>query len=151
MAQRNRQAVDAREPPDVTQAGDDTIASGAGSDMLRGGEGGDRLAGAARPASIDPSKTDVFQQGPDGKLHPIPGWHTTGPFDYGAWAHNIDWDGVARDTGHILAGMGTFSIPPVFGVPEMATLGSFYQLGEDTLKDLHKADEQSRADKTHNP
>lgn len=32
-----------------------------------------------------------------GKLHPIPGWRTTGPFDFGVWSRNIDWDGVGRD------------------------------------------------------
>jgi hypothetical protein len=46
----------------------------------------------------------VFQTGPDGKLHPIPGWHTTGPFDFGAWSHNINWRGVAKDLGEIGAG-----------------------------------------------
>jgi len=34
---------------------------------------------------------------PDGKLRPIGGWHTTGPFDFGQWAHNIDWPGVGWD------------------------------------------------------
>ena len=53
------------------------------------------------PPPIDPSKTDVFQRGPDGKLHPIPGWRTTGPFDFGTWSHNIDWDGVGRDLTNI--------------------------------------------------
>jgi len=48
-------------------------------------------------ASIDPGRTGVFVRGPDGKLHPIAGWNTTGPFDAGAWAHNIDWTGVLRD------------------------------------------------------
>lgn len=53
---------------------------------------------AAKPnPRIDPSRTDVFQRGPDGKLHPIPGWRTTGPFDFATWSHNIDWKGVGRD------------------------------------------------------
>jgi hypothetical protein len=49
---------------------------------------------AARP---NPEQTNVFRRGPDGKLHPIPGWHTTGPDDFGAWSHNIDWEGVGAD------------------------------------------------------
>ena len=53
---------------------------------------------------IDPNTTNVFQTGPDGKLHPFPGWHTTGPYDFEAWAHNVDWWGVTRDLGKILAG-----------------------------------------------
>lgn len=54
----------------------------------------------------DPQRTDVFQPGPDGKLHPIPGWHTTGPFDFGVWSHNIDWPGVAKDLGTIASSAG---------------------------------------------
>jgi hypothetical protein len=50
----------------------------------------------------------VFQTGPDGKLHPIPGWHTTGPFDFKAWSHNIDWGGVAEDLGKIGVGVASF-------------------------------------------
>jgi hypothetical protein len=58
-----------------------------------------------RQPPIDPSRTPVYQTGPDGKLHPIPGWHTTGPFDFGAWAHNIHWGGVAKDLGEIGTGI----------------------------------------------
>jgi hypothetical protein len=53
-------------------------------------------------------RTDVFQRGADGKLHPIPGWHTTGPFDAGAWSHNIDWGGVGKDLGNIASGAADF-------------------------------------------
>jgi hypothetical protein len=70
-------------------------------------DNGFRQAARAQPASpsqIDPSKTPVFQTGPDGKLHPIPGWHTTGPFDFGTWSHNIHWGGVAKDLADIAAG-----------------------------------------------
>ena len=84
-----------------------------------------QAAGAqpARPSQIDPSKTPVFQTGPDGKLHPIPGWHTTGPFDFGTWSHNIHWGGVAKDLGEIAAG-----IPAIFsgvgaGADLLAALG----------------------------
>jgi hypothetical protein len=71
---------------------------------LEGGAGADRLgprAAAARSAPIDPAVTDVFREGPDGRLHPIPGWRTTGPFDVKTWAHNIDWPGVLRDLNKI--------------------------------------------------
>ncbi len=57
-----------------------------------------------KPPLPDPARTDVFQTGADGKLHPIPGWHTTGPFDFGAWSHNIRWGGVAKDLGDIAGG-----------------------------------------------
>ena len=51
--------------------------------------------------SPDPSRQEIFQPGSDGKLHPIPGWHTTGPNDFGTWSKNIDWNGVGRDLGNI--------------------------------------------------
>jgi hypothetical protein len=61
--------------------------------------------GSGRPQpQIDPARTDVFRPGPDGKLHPIPGWHTTGPTDFDTWSHNIDWGGVGRDLGNITSG-----------------------------------------------
>jgi hypothetical protein len=41
-------------------------------------------------------------------LHPIPGWHTTGPFAFKEWSHNIHWGGVAKDLGEIGAGAATF-------------------------------------------
>jgi len=53
----------------------------------------------------DPTRVDVFQQGADGKLHPIPGWHTTGPFDFETWSHEIDAKGAASDLGHIAEGV----------------------------------------------
>lgn len=42
--------------------------------------------------------------GPDGKLHPVPGWRTTGPFDFGKWAKKFDWGGVAGDLTDITTG-----------------------------------------------
>jgi len=75
-----------------------------------------------RPA-IDPSKTPVFQTGPDGKLHPIPGWHTTGPFDFGAWSHNIHWGGVAKDLGEIGAGVASFFSGVGLGGELLSALG----------------------------
>jgi hypothetical protein len=70
----------------------------------------------------------VFQTGPDGKLHPIPGWHTTGPFAFREWSHNIHWGGVAKDLGEIIAGVPAFfsgvglaeGLASAFG-PEAAT------------------------------
>jgi len=56
-----------------------------------------KVSSPGRSPQIDPSQTSVFQPGPDGKLHPIPGWRTTGPFDFKTWSHNIDWPGVGHD------------------------------------------------------
>jgi len=75
------------------------------------------------PPPIDPSKTPVFQTGPDGKLHPIPGWHTTGPFDFGVWSHNIDWGGVAKDLGNIAIGAASFMRGPGLGRDLLSALG----------------------------
>jgi hypothetical protein len=72
---------------------------------------------------IDPSKTPVFQTGPDGKLHPIPGWHTTGPFDFGTWSHNIRWGGVAKDLGEIGAGVASFFSGAGLGGELLSALG----------------------------
>jgi hypothetical protein len=87
--------------------GDSTISGEGGDDQLDGGAAGDEVV-TPTPAStvppsqpIDPQRIQVFQPGPDGKLHPIPGWHTTGPFDFGEWSHNIDWSGVAEDLANI--------------------------------------------------
>ena len=49
----------------------------------------------------DPSRVDVFQRGADGQLHPIPGWHTTGPADFGTGGSEIHWDKVGSDLQHI--------------------------------------------------
>ena len=104
-----------------------------------------QTAPPARP-QIDPDQTAVFQKGPDGKLHPIPGWHTTGPFDFGTWSKNIDWRGVSKDLGHIAAGVTSWFLPPVLGpLEKAAVLGNFYTLGEGTLDDLHKGDKDSAA------
>jgi hypothetical protein len=71
-----------------------------------------KVSSPGRSPQTDPSQTSVFQPGPDGKLHPIPGWRTTGPFDFKTWSHNIDWPGVGHDFHDIgdgvlsLVGMG---------------------------------------------
>jgi hypothetical protein len=82
--------------------------------------------GGAQPNQqppIDPSRTPVFQTGPDGKLHPIPGWHTTGPFDFGAWSHNIHWGGVAKDLTNIGMGVATFFSGVGLGGELLSALG----------------------------
>ena len=61
-------------------------------------------AALQKPRQLDSQRTDVFQRGPDGKLHPVPGWTTTGPFDFGRWTRNINLPGVARDLALIAAG-----------------------------------------------
>ena len=67
-----------------------------------------RATAIAQPSPrIDPSRMDVFQRGADGKLHPIPGWRATGPFDFGTWSHNIDWNGVGRDLENIGTAVAT--------------------------------------------
>ncbi len=73
----------------------------AGRPEGRGGHPGKANA----PPRPDPRRTEVYQPGPDGKLHPVPGWHTTGPFDFGTWSHNINWGGVGRDLGNIANGV----------------------------------------------
>jgi hypothetical protein len=61
--------------------------------------------------------------GPHGKLHPVPGWHTTGPFEFGAWSHNIHWGGVAKDLGEIIAGIPAFFSGVGAGADLLAALG----------------------------
>lgn len=60
---------------------------------------------ANRSPSADTAITDsphpVFTRGSDGKLHPIEGYKTTGPMDFGTWSHNIDWSGVSKDLSDI--------------------------------------------------
>lgn len=63
-----------------------------------------RKASSAQSPIAPPTPREVFQRGADGKLHPVAGYRITGPFDFGAWAHNIDWGGVVRDIGKIGAG-----------------------------------------------
>jgi hypothetical protein len=67
-----------------------------------------KVSSPTRNPQLDPSRTNVFQPGPDGKLHPIPGWRTTGPFDFETWSHNIDWNGVGKDLGDIASNASMF-------------------------------------------
>lgn len=61
--------------------------------------------GTNRPTASDNSITysphPVFITGPDGKLHPIDGYKTTGPMDFRTWSHNINWPGVSEDLNYI--------------------------------------------------
>lgn len=61
-----------------------------------------RIGGPAKPRP-DPYRTEVFKPGADGKLHPVEGWTTTGPFDFSRWAANIDWPRGARSTAGLVA------------------------------------------------
>lgn len=72
---------------------------------------------------VDPLKTPVFQTGPDGKLHPIAGWRTTGPFDFGKWSHNIHWGGVVKDLTEIGLGVAGFFGGVGFGGELLSALG----------------------------
>ena len=109
------------------------------------------LAAAPLRGDIDPSRTAVFQKGADGKLHPIPGWTITGPFDFGRWSRNINWPGAIRDLGLIAASsvgggglQGLISRRAVTGVvgdgltaADAATLGAgTYVAGDRTWESM---------------
>ncbi len=86
---------------------------------------------AGRP---DPSRTEVFQRGPDGKLHPIPGWRTTGPFDFKIWSDNIDWGGVATDLTDITTGAIDFMAGGGFAGSLVKHLG--YEIGPSVVRGM---------------
>lgn len=92
-------------------------------------------SGQGRP---DPRQTEVFRRGPDGKLHPIEGWTTTGPFEFGRWRDNIDWGGVADDLGGIVidsASAMTLGFNSVLDLVNAAGLGkSVYERVQDAKK-----------------
>jgi hypothetical protein len=95
------------------------------------------------PPRIDPSQTDVFQRGPDGKLQPIPGWHTTGPFDFDTWSHDINWGGVGRDLSEIANGALAFTDLGVTAPEFLTSLGlddAFLAKGVKGFIDRHHAD-----------
>jgi hypothetical protein len=73
---------------------------------------------------VDPNRTEVFQPGPDGKLRPILGWHTTGPFDFGKWAHNIDWGGVGLDLATDMLGFASAGLELPMTAWKAAQLGA---------------------------
>jgi hypothetical protein len=125
-----------------TPLGDDTISGDAITDVLKGSSGDDRLVAATREnppgkeRPIDPQRTQVFQPGPDGKLHPISGWHTTGPFDFGVWSHDINWPGVASD----LADIGTNAAMAMEGVGVLGAIqkGTATNVGRMTAEAARK-------------
>jgi hypothetical protein len=94
------------------------------------------------PAPIDSQRTPAFQPGADGKLHPVPGWKTTGPFDVGTWAKNIDWAGVVRDGVNIGAGAGAVTFPGVAG--QIAGLWGVGREALDELEDRRISDPSKR-------
>jgi len=87
-----------------------------------------------QPGEIDPSRTDVFQTGPDGKLHPVPGWRTTGPFDFGKWAKKFDWGGVAGDLTDITTGALDFMSGA--GLANGLFEGLGYKFGPDVVRGI---------------
>lgn len=86
---------------------------------------------ASRP---DPTRTEVFQRGADGKLHPIPGWHTTGPLDFGTWSKNFDWAGVGRDLAEI--GLGASTFMGIGAIASRIVEGAGYKVGQDVVRGI---------------
>lgn len=105
-------------------------------------------SGQGRP---DPRQTEVFRRGPDGKLHPIEGWTTTGPFEFRRWRDNIDWGGVADDLGGIVidsASAMTLGFNSVLDLVNAAGLGkSIYERVQDAKKvEVERARREGRPD-----
>jgi len=137
MSHANWQALRARQLAAEDQDGEGVLSGSEDSDALAGGSTSGRMPSTS-PAphnsgqAIDPSRVDVFQPGPDGKLHPIPGWRTTGPFDFGTWAHYFDWGGVARDLAEI--GSDALLVPEGVGVVEALAKDTAWNTGKMTAK-----------------
>lgn len=87
-----------------------------------------------QPGELDPSRTEVFQRGPDGKLHAIPGWRTTGPFEFGEWSRMFDWGGVAGDLTDITTGVLDFMIGGGLAGEIVKDLG--YTIGPDIVRGM---------------
>lgn len=125
-----------------------TVSGGAGVDRLIGGDGGDRLEGQSRaiaqPARPDPRRTEVFQRGPDGKLHPVEGWHTTGPFAFGEWAKNVDWGGIAHDLGDLGFDVATWLLPTKSKFEKAGILLGLRETADDTYHELDDLDRRGR-------
>lgn len=109
------------------------------------------LRSAPKLQALDSARPVVFQRGADGKLYPKLGWRTTGPFEFGTWSHNIDWQGVVRDLGAIasrsIASSGLVGVlsrrlaagSVCDGISRMdkATLGAgVYTAGDAALREL---------------
>lgn len=83
---------------------------------------------------LDPSRTDVYQTGPDGKLHPVPGWRTTGPFEFADWSKMFDWSGVGGDLADITSGALDFMSGG--GLAGEALKGLRYKIGQDVIRGI---------------
>jgi len=99
-----------------------------------GPQGHSSKVSAKGPSRPDPSRTDVFQRGPDGKLRPVPGWRTTDPFDFDVWSRNIDWPGVGSDLANIALGALTFMEGGAFVGGIIDGLG--YKIGPDVVRGI---------------
>lgn len=91
-------------------------------------------AAGRQPGDLDLSRTEVFEPGEDGKLHPVPGWRTTGPFAVDDWLQRFDWDGVARDLAGITTGALTFLEGGGLGAEVLNGLG--YRIGPDFIRGI---------------
>ena len=91
-------------------------------------------AAGRQPGDLDPSITDVFEPGEDGKLHPVPGWRTTGPFAVDDWLQRFDWDGVAQDLAGITTGALTFLAGGGLGTEVLNGLG--YRIGPGFIRGI---------------
>lgn len=87
-----------------------------------------------QPGELDPSRTEVFQRGPDGKLHAVPGWRTTGPFEFGEWSRMFDWGGVAGDLTDITTGALDFMGGG--GLAGEIVKGLGYTIGPDIVRGM---------------
>ncbi len=87
-----------------------------------------------QPGALDPARAEVFQRGPDGKLHAVPGWRTTGPFEFGEWSRMFDWGGVVSDLTDINAGALGF----IFGggIAGEVVKGLGYKIGPDIVRGI---------------
>lgn len=132
---------------DHTQAGG-AISGGQGAERLVGGEVGDRLKGRSRaidrPPRPDPRRTEVFRPGPDGRLHPVEGWHTTAPFAFGEWAKNVDWGGVAHDLTDLGVDVATWLLPTKSKFEKLGILLGLHGTADDTYHELDDLDRRGR-------
>ncbi len=87
-----------------------------------------------QPGELDPSRTEVFQQGPDGKLQPVPGWRTTGPFEFDDWSRMFDWRAVAGDLFDITSGALDFMAGG--GLAGEVVKGLGYKIGPDVVRGI---------------
>lgn len=87
-----------------------------------------------QPGELDPSQTEVFRRGPDGKLHAVPGWRTTDPFEFSEWSRMFDWGGVAGDLADITTGALDFMAGGGLTGEIVKNLG--YKIGPDIVRGI---------------